>query len=166
MLQAVRDHVKFLTLNILHENCQSQRHNFYNIYIYNIDMVNVKQKTRKVSKRVAAMLNDPASVWGKNLELEHFWSDLASGTKVVLIYKNKTHKYVNLPNRTTKKYQTIFDDFEDDNNVVAILTSNPSQDAYEQYLYPKAKSKSVDYVIKHYTTYFKPSVPGGKLRVP
>ena len=70
-------------------------------------MVNVKRKTRKVSKRVAAMLNDPTSVWGKNLELEHFWSDLASGTKVVLIYKNKTHKYVNLPNRTTKKYQTI-----------------------------------------------------------
>ena len=129
-------------------------------------MVKRHNKTRKVSKRVLAMLNDPNSVWGKNLDLEYFWNDLASGTKVVLIYKDKTHKYVNLPNRTSKKYQTIFNDFEEDKNIVAILSSNPSQDAYEQYLYPKAKAKSVDYVIKHYTTYFKPSIPGDKLRVP
>ena len=112
------------------------------------------------------MWNDPETVWGKNPELEEFWGDLASGKKVVLIYKDKTHKYVNLPNRTTKKYKIILNEFEEDTNIIAILSSNPSQDAYEQYLYPKAKSKSVDYVIQHYNTYFKPILPGDKLRVP
>jgi hypothetical protein len=129
-------------------------------------MVKGKRKTRKVSKRVLEMRDDPDTVWGKNPELEKFWGDLASGKKVVLIYKDKTNKYVNLPNRTTKKYQSIFNEFNEDNNVVAILSSNLSQDAYEQYLYPKAKSKSVDYVIKHYNTYFKPINPGDKLRIP
>ena len=125
-----------------------------------------KRKTRKVSKRVIKMWNDADTVWGKNPELEHFWGELASGKKVVLIYKDKSHAYINLPARTTKKYQSMLDSFKEDASVLAILSSNPSQDAYEQYLYPKAKSKSVDYVIKHYTTYFKPILRGEKLRVP
>lgn len=125
-----------------------------------------RRKTRKVSKRVLEMWNDPDTVWGKNPELESFWGILASGKKAVIIYKDKEHKYVNLPNRTTKKYESMMNEFKEDMNVVAILSSNPSQDAYEQYLYPKAKNKSVSYVIKHYNTYFKPIVPGEKLRVP
>jgi ABC-type bacteriocin/lantibiotic exporter with double-glycine peptidase domain len=129
-------------------------------------MVKRNNKTRKISKRVLQMWNDPETVWGKNPELEYFWADLASGKKVVLIYKDKTHKYVNLPNRTTKKYKSTLNEFQEDTNIIAILSSNPSQDAYEQYLYPKAKSKSVDYVIQHYNTYFKPILPGDKLRVP
>jgi hypothetical protein len=129
-------------------------------------MVKDTTRTRKVSKRVLEMWNDPDTVWGKNPELEYFWGDLASQKKVVLIYKDKTHKYVNLPNRTTKKYKSIMNEFEQDDNIIAILSSNRSQDAYEQYLYPKAKSKSVDYVIKHFNTYFKPILPGDKLRVP
>jgi len=129
-------------------------------------MVKDTTHTRKVSKRVLEMWNDPDTVWGKNPELEYFWGDLASQKKVVLIYEDKTHKYVNLPNRTTKKYKSIMNEFEQDDNIIAILSSNRSQDAYEQYLYPKAKSKSVDYVIKHYNTYFKPILPGDKLRVP
>ena len=56
--------------------------------------------------------------------------------------------------------------FEEDKRIVAILTSNPSQDAYEKYLYPKAKNSSVDSVIKHYTKYFKPLTPGSKMRIP
>jgi len=129
-------------------------------------MVKDTTHTRKVSKRVLEMWNDPDTVWGKNPELEYFWGDLASQKKVVLIYEDKTHKYINLPNRTTKKYKSIMNEFKEDDNVVAILSSNRSQDAYEQYLYPKAKSKSVDYVIQHYNTYFKPILPGDKLRVP
>jgi hypothetical protein len=66
----------------------------------------------------------------------------------------------------TKKYQSIFNEFDTDTNIVAVLSSNLSQDAYEQYLYPKAKDKSVDYVIKHYSKYFKPIVSGAKLRIP
>jgi hypothetical protein len=58
------------------------------------------------------------------------------------------------------------DGLKADENVIAILSSNPSQDAYEQYLYPMAKSKTVEYVLKHYTKYFKPILAGEKLRVP
>jgi len=138
----------------------------YLSYLYSIDMVKDKRKTRKVSKRVLELWKNPDTVWGKNPELEHFWGELASGKKVVLIYKDKTHTYVNLPNATTKKYQSMMNEFQEDATIVAILSSNQSQDAYEQYLYPKAKSKTVDYVIKNYNTYFKPIVPGDKLRVP
>ena len=125
-----------------------------------------KKKTRKVSKRVLKMWNDPQTVWGKNPELEKFWSNLASEKCVVVIYKDKTHKYVNLPKRGTKKHQTIYTEFNEDTNILAVLSSNMSQDAYEQYLYPKAKDKSVEYVIKNYTRYFKPIVSGDKLRIP
>lgn len=129
-------------------------------------MVDNKRKTRKVSKRVLKMLNDPETVWGKNPDLEHFWSNLASEKYVVVIYKDKTHKYVNLPKNGTKKYQAIYAGFDTDTNIVAVLSSNMSQDAYEQYLYPKAKDKTVEYVIKNYSKYFKPIASGAKLRVP
>lgn len=125
-----------------------------------------KRQTRRVSKRVLKMWNDPETVWGKNPNLENFWSDLASQKYVVIIYKDKTHKYIDLPKQGTKKYQSIYTEFDKDTNIVAILSSNLSQDAYEQYLYPKAKDNSVDYVIKHYRRYFKPIVPGDKLRIP
>jgi len=112
------------------------------------------------------MRNDPESVWGKNPELEKFWGTLASGKTVVLIYKDKSNKTVTLPKIGTTKYTTMMTEFEEDANVVAILSSNMSQDSYEVYLYPKAKDKSVEYVIKNYTKYFKPMVPGAKMRVP
>jgi hypothetical protein len=124
------------------------------------------RKTKKISKRVIEMLNDPTSVWGKNPELEKFWGDLASGKNVVLIYKDKTHKYVNMPKRFTKKHQSMLSNFDEDKDVVAVLSSQMSQDAYEVYLYPKAKDNSVEYVIKHYEKYFKPILSGAKMRVP
>jgi hypothetical protein len=123
-------------------------------------------KTRKVSKRVLEMWKDPATVWGKNLPLEKFWGDLASQKKVVLIHKDGTSKQVSLPNRKTQKYQTMMLELEEDTNVVAILSSNLSQDAYEVYLYPKAKDKSPEYVVKNYRKFFKPIQAGSKLRVP
>jgi hypothetical protein len=49
----------------------------------------------------------------------------------------------------------VFDAFDDDPNIVAVLSSNLSQDAYEVFLYPKAGDKSVEYVIKNYKKYFK-----------
>ena len=52
-------------------------------------------------------------------------------------------------------YLKANDSFNDDENIIAILSSNMSQDAYEVYLYPKAKDKSVEYVIKNYKKYFK-----------
>lgn len=52
-----------------------------------------------------------------------------------------------------------FDAFDDDPNIVAVLSSNMSQDAYEVFLYPKAKGNSVEHVIKNYKKYFKSAGP-------
>ena len=96
---------------------------------------------------------DPNTAWGKNKPLEKFWQDLASGRKVVLIYKNKSHKIYTLPTGkvTSRKIEISFNN---DPDIVAILTSAQSTDSYER-LYPKAKNKSVDYVIKNYKKYFR-----------
>jgi hypothetical protein len=95
------------------------------------------------------------SVWGKNMPLENFWRQL-SGKNVIVIYKDKKYKYINLPKRTTQKYKKLFDEFDKDDNIVAVLSSSLSSDAYELGLYPKAKDKSVEFVIKNYKKYFKP----------
>ena len=125
-----------------------------------------KRKTRKISKKVLEMRNDPKSVWGKNPKLEKFWGELASEKKVILIYKNGTHKYMNMPKRFTTKHETMMKSFYEDSDIVAVLSSTPSQDAYEVYLYPKAKDASVENVIKNYKKYFKPILNGAKMRVP
>jgi hypothetical protein len=123
-----------------------------------------KSKIKTNSKRVLEMEADPNTVWGKNRPLEEFWRSLASGKKVVLIEKNGNHKIFDMPTgkMTNRKMYTTF---EDDPNITAVLSSNMSQDAYQVYLYPKAKDKSVEYVIKNYTKYFK-SDGEGKLLLP
>ena len=117
-----------------------------------------KAKPRPKSKRVLEMEADPNTVWGKNRPLEELWESLASGKKVVLIEKGGKHKIFDMPTgkMTNRK---MFNTFDDDPNIVAVLSSNLSQDAYEVYLYPKAKDKSVEYVIKNYKKYFKPIGP-------
>lgn len=115
----------------------------------------LKQRRHK-SARVVAMEADPDSVWGKNKPLEKFWQELASGRKVVVIYAKPSisHKIVTMPTSpaaNTKQYIG----FDDDPNIIAVLSSNQSQDAYEVHLYPKAKDNSVEYVIKNYRKFFK-----------
>ena len=115
----------------------------------------MKQRRHK-SARVLAMEADPNTVWGKNKPLEQLWNDLASGRKVVVIYAkpSSSHKIVTMPTAdTANKKQYI--EFDDDPNIIAVLSSNISQDAYEVHLYPKAKDKSVEYVIKNYKKFFK-----------
>lgn len=126
----------------------------------------VKKVAKKLSKRLLAMYKDPDNVWNKAKELEKFWSGLSSGKNVVLIYKDKSYKYIDLPNRHTQKYKSFFKDLDNDPNIVAVLSSNMSQDAYELYLYPKAKTQTVDHVIKNYTKYFKPINSTSKLNFP
>lgn len=113
---------------------------------------------RGKSARVLAMEADPDSVWGKNKPLEKFWQDLASGRKVVLIKKNGDHELYVMPKSTHnylgKEHATKYEEFERDPNIVAVLTSYRSQDAYELHLYPKAKDSTVEYVIKHYNNFF------------
>lgn len=113
-----------------------------------------KKIRNKTSKRVLEIQKDPATVWGKNKPLEKFWRFLAAGKMVVVVYKNGKHKYVNLPNPTTRKSKTLFNDFETNNDITAVLSSSLSQDSYEIYLYPKAKDKTVEYVIKNYKKFF------------
>lgn len=113
---------------------------------------------RGKSARVLAMEADPDSVWGKNKPLEKFWQDLASGRKVVLIKKNGDHELYVMPKSTHnylgKEHAKKYEEFERDTNIVAVLTSYRSQDAYELHLYPKAKDSTVEYVIKHYKNFF------------
>jgi hypothetical protein len=113
-----------------------------------------KNKSNKKSKRVLEMEADPNSVWGKNKPLEDFWRSLASGKKVVLIEKGGHHKIVTMPTGKATVHK-MYNDFDNDANITAVISSNLSQDAYEVYLYPKAKGKSVEYVIKNYKKYFK-----------
>ena len=91
--------------------------------------------------------------------LEKFWSNLASMRLVVAITK-KGSKFVTYPS------QAMLAALEADKDITAILSSNQSQDAYEVYLYPKAKDKTVPFVIKNYKKYFKPILPGAKMLVP
>ena len=122
-----------------------------------------KNRTMKRGKsvRVLKMEADPESVWGKNKPLEKLWEDMASGRNIVVIYDKGNHKILDVP-RGKMAIRTFYDRFDDDSTVVAVLSSNMSQDAYEVYLYPKAKDHSVEYVIKNYTKFFKPFGPLSK----
>jgi hypothetical protein len=136
-----------------------------------IDGTTRKNRTMKRRKnksaRVLAMEADPESVWGKNKPLERFWQDLASGHKVVLIKKNGTHEMHTMPKSThdylSDDHQKQYDTFENDPDIVAVLTSYRSQDAYELHLYPKAKDATVEYVIKHYTRFFPTKVKKSRM---
>jgi capsule polysaccharide export protein KpsC/LpsZ len=118
--------------------------------------------TTHKSKRIMEMEADPTTVWGKNKPLEKFWQELASGKKVVLITKKdgdsrsiSSSRIVTMPTSpAADKKQYI--EFDEDPNIIAILSSNLSQDAYEVHLYPKAKDNTVEYVIKNYKKFFKP----------
>ena len=125
--------------------------------------ISIARKNRTVkhkSARVLAMEADPNTVWGKNKPLERFWQDLASGRKVVVIYENpsSSHKIVDVPTGKVAM-RSMYDSFDADPTIVAVLSSNMSQDAYEVYLYPAAKDNTVDYVIRNYKKFFKSSGP-------
>jgi hypothetical protein len=115
-----------------------------------------KAKTRRVGRVVELGTGNAygESIWGKNKPLEKFWRSLASGEKVVLIQKTGGHKIFTMPTGKVAALK-IFNTFDDDPNIVAVLSSNLSQDAYEVFLYPKAGDKSVEYVIKNYKKFFK-----------
>jgi hypothetical protein len=122
----------------------------------------MKLRRRHKSARFLAMEADPDSVWGKNKPLERFWNDLASGRKVVLIKKNGDHEMYTMPKSThdylSEDHANQYETFDKDPDIVAVLTSYRSQDAYELHLFPKAKDATVEYVIKHYKRFFPTKV--------
>ncbi len=108
---------------------------------------NLKSKTIK-SKRLLKLEKDPESVWGKNKKLEKFWRKLSTGTHVVLIYKDKPYNVVSLP-RSKVADQKKIEEYKNNPNIIAIITSAMSVDTYVS-LYKKVKDKTPDFVIKNY----------------
>ena len=91
-----------------------------------------------------------------NKKLHKFWMDLADTKHSIFIYKNKSYKIIR---RNIKEEQ---EKAEGDDNVIAILDSGPSFDAYRE-LYRKAKNKSVEEVIKNYKKYFNEGTSGKRI---
>ena len=135
---------------------------------------NVKTKTKTIKKssknknkngKTKSKRTYPASVWGKNKPLEKFWRELSTGKKIVIIYKTKPYKIETLPNGPAT-YKKVIAEYEQDPDIATLLTSNMSGDSYEVYLYPRAKDKTVDDVIKNYKKYFKTKMSDGKMLAP
>jgi hypothetical protein len=110
-----------------------------------------KNKTSK--KSVKNITNDIQDVdnydiiKNKNKKLYKFWLDLANTKRSVFIYSDKSYKIIR---KNIKEEQ---EKSEKNNNVIAILDSGPSFDAYRE-LYRKAQNKSVEEVIMNYKKYF------------
>jgi hypothetical protein len=151
--------------------------------MYTDTMTHSTKPRRRIRRRrrTRKIIIDPAC-WGKNKPLEQWWNDLSSFLSVVIIYKGvRPYEVIKLHPSTpsAEQFYAQMKPFDDDPNVVAILTAYPDNpdttNAYETLVYPKAKDKTVDYVITHYDKVFKraPShmqkrftVPLKKVRVP
>ena len=113
-----------------------------------------KTKKIKIKKNISVKQKEPESVWGKNKPLEKFWQKLSNGKIVVLIYKDGKNKIVKLE-KATEKIKKQYVEWDENSEIIAILSSPMSTDAYTVSLYPKAKKASVKEVIKNYKKYFK-----------
>jgi hypothetical protein len=120
----------------------------------------MKHKTRRFKRRrrrTRKLVIDPAC-WGKNKPLEQWWNDLSSFLSVVVVYKGSLpYEVVKLHSISSPEdFYNRMKQFDDDPRVIAILTAHPNiNNAYETLVYPKAKDKTVDYVITHYDKIFK-----------
>ena len=128
-----------------------------------------KRTNRKKSRKFIV----DSRCWGKNKQLEQLWNDLSSFLSVVVIYKgSRPYEIVNMQsNAGSIRSQLIA--FDADPHVVAILSAHPMsqsgiKNVYKTILYPKAKDKTVDYVITNYNHFFKRALgnPTTKLMVP
>lgn len=111
---------------------------------------------KKIQNMDMNMDMDMDTIRNANKKLHKFWMDLANTKYSIFIYKNKSYKIIR---KNIKEEQ---EKAEDDNNVVAILDSGPSFDAYRE-LYRKAKNKSVEEVIKNYKKYFNEGSSGKRI---
>jgi hypothetical protein len=109
-----------------------------------------RRRKRQRQRRSRRFAFDPAC-WGKNKPLEQLWHDLSHFLSVVIVYKG-TKPYEIISPVSAEQLRAL----NDDPRVVAILTSHPDvHNAYETLVYPRAKDKTVDYVITHYDKIFK-----------
>ena len=116
-----------------------------------ISSVTSKNKSgNKSIKSSTENLQDVDNVFNirnKNKKLYKFWLDLANTKHSVFIYNDKSYKIIR---KNIKEEQ---EKAENNSNIIAILDSGPSFDAYRE-LYRKATNKSVEEVIKNYKKYF------------
>ena len=121
-----------------------------------------KRLNRRRRRRSRKIIIDTAC-WGKNKPLEQFWNDLSSYLSIVIIYKGvKPYEVIKLQPQSTfnEHFYAQLKPFDNNPQVVAILTAHPNiNNAYETLVYPKAKDKTVDYVITHYDKIFKRMPP-------
>jgi hypothetical protein len=92
-------------------------------------------------------VDDSDIIRNKNKKLYKFWLDLANTKHSVFIYNDKSYKIIR---KNIKEEQ---EKAENNSNIIAILDSGPSFDAYRE-LYRKAANKNVEEVIKNYKKYF------------
>ena len=132
---------------------------------------NAGQRRRSTSKKIGI----DHTCWGKNKPMEQFWRELSSYLSAIIIYKG-SKPYESFRITPSKQIYTQLKQFDDDPQVVAILTAHPGiKHAYETLVYPKAKDKTVDYVITNHANIFKRmpqhmhsrfNAPLKKIRVP
>jgi len=149
---------------------------------YQLNRTSKKKNRRRQPKKVRRSRKfafDP-NCWGKNKPLEQLWNDLSSYLSAVIVYKGQTpYEIVKLQSQPQSHPQSqIYDRlmaFDGDPQVIAILSAHPGiKNAYETLVYPKAKDKTVDYVITNHEKFFKrlparmqaTDVPIKKLMVP
>jgi hypothetical protein len=113
-----------------------------------------KKGVKNRTKHIQDVDNDNI-IRNKNKKLYKFWLDLANTKHSVFVYNDKKYKIIR------KNIGEEQEKAEINNNVIAILDSGPSFDAYRE-LYRKAKNKSVEEVIKHYKKYFNEGSSGKK----
>jgi hypothetical protein len=119
------------------------------------------RRSRKTRRRRSIKFNVDPACWGKNKPLEELWRDLSSYLSTIIIYKgSKPYEIVKLKQSDAMTPEHVYSQFrgyESDPSVVAILTAHPdyAKDVYETLLYPKAKDKTVDYVIANHAKFFK-----------
>ena len=91
-------------------------------------------------------VDDSDIIRNKNKKLYKFWLYLANTKHSVFIYNDKSYKIIR---KNIKEEQ---EKAENNSNIIAILDSGPSFDAYRE-LYRKAQNKSVEEVIMNYKKY-------------
>ena len=116
-----------------------------------VSSVTLKNKTKHIQDvddlNDVNDVDDSDIIRNKNKKLYKFWLDLANTKHSVFIYNDKSYKIIR---KNIKEEQ---ERAENDSNIIAILDSGTSFDAYRE-LYRKAGNKSVEEVIKNYKKYF------------
>jgi len=125
---------------------------------------NKRNNRNNSNRRKSRKFGIDSRCWGKNKPLEQLWNDLSSFLSVVVIYKgSKPYEIVNIQSNAGSIHSQLIA-FDADPQVVAILSAVPMSQrgiktVYETILYPKAKDKTVDYVITNYNHFFKRAPP-------